>query len=62
MPGRLLETFRVSSTGVDEKSSLFASSSGVFGETDEKSAIVAKEPAGLDTKTVFSSFELGFCA
>lgn len=62
MPGRLLETFRVSSTGVDEKSSLFASSSGVFGETDEKSAIVAKEPAGLDTKTVLSSFELGFCA
>lgn len=46
VPGRSPRISKVSSTGVDEKASWFASLSGVIG-MDEESAIISKELEGL---------------
>ena len=53
VPGRSPRLFKVSSSGVDEKASLFASLSGVIG-MDEGSTIISEEVEGLDIEIVFS--------
>lgn len=63
VPGRLPRNFALSSRGgMEEGFNLFVSSSGVLADTDKESATISKGPAGLDTETVWPSFELGFCA
>ena len=54
VPGRSPRILKVSSSGVDEKASLFASLSGVIG-MDEGSAIISEKLEGLDIEIVFSS-------
>lgn len=62
VPGRLPRTFALSSRGgMEEGFNLFVSSSGVLADTDKESATISKGPAGLETETVWPSFELGFC-
>lgn len=61
VPGRLPRIFKVSSSVVDEKATLFASSSGVFGEIDEESAIFFEELEGSDIDIAVSLSGLGSC-
>lgn len=58
--GRLLRIFVVSSSGgIEEGVNLFVASSGVLSDTNEESAIISNDSAGLDRESVCPSFELG---
>lgn len=60
VPERLPESFKVSSRDVDVKASLLASSSGVFDETGEKSAIICRGHRDWIQRQSFPHLNLDF--